>query len=66
MTDLAYASATEVAAAIRARQISPVEAVQAAAERIEDRNPTLNAFVFLAIDEALEQARTAERDTHER
>ena len=61
MTDLAYASATEVAAAIRARQISPVEAVQAAAERIEDRNPTLNAFVFLAIDEALEQARTAEK-----
>ena len=59
--DLAYTSATDVAAAIRARQVSPVEAVQAAARRIEDRDPTLNAFVFLAIDEALEQARAAER-----
>ncbi len=61
MTDLAYASATEVAAAIRAREISPVEAVQAAAQRIEDRNPSLNAFVFLAIDEALDRARDAEK-----
>ena len=59
--DLAYASATDVAAAIRARRISPVEAVQAAARRIEARDPTLNAFVFLAIDEALEQARAAEK-----
>jgi amidase len=59
--DLAYASATDVAAAIRARQVSPVEAVQAAACRIEDRDPTLNAFVFLAIDEALDRARAAEK-----
>ena len=59
--DLAYASATDVAAAIRARRISPVEAVEAAARRIEARDPTLNAFVFLAIDEALEQARAAEK-----
>ena len=38
-----------------------MEAVQAAARRIEARDPTLNAFVFLAIDEALEQARAAEK-----
>jgi amidase/aspartyl-tRNA(Asn)/glutamyl-tRNA(Gln) amidotransferase subunit A len=58
--DLAYASATEVAAAIRSRAISPVDAVGAAARRIEARNPTLTAFVHLALDEALEQARAAE------
>jgi amidase len=58
---LAYAPATEVAAAIRSREISPVDAVQAAARRIEARNPTLNAFVHLALDEALDRARDAER-----
>jgi amidase/aspartyl-tRNA(Asn)/glutamyl-tRNA(Gln) amidotransferase subunit A len=51
---LAYAPATELAAAIRAREISPVDAVRAAAGRIEARNPTLNAFVHLALDEALD------------
>jgi amidase len=59
--DLAYAPATDVAAAIRSRLISPVDAVQAAARRIEARDPTLKAFVHLVIDEALDAARAAER-----
>jgi len=49
-------SATDVAAAVRARNVSPVEVVEAALERIEDRNPTLNAFVHVCADRALSEA----------
>jgi Asp-tRNA(Asn)/Glu-tRNA(Gln) amidotransferase A subunit family amidase len=43
--DLAYTSAAELASLIRARQLSPLEAVDAFAARIEERNPSLTAFV---------------------
>lgn len=59
--DVAYRSATELAAAIRARQVSPVEVVDAFITRIEQRDPDVNAFVFTAFDEARERARAAER-----
>jgi amidase len=60
-TDLATMTATEIAGRIRRRQVSPVEVMDAAIHRIEARNPSLNAFVYLAFDEAREQARKAER-----
>src|SRR2546423_1483980 len=44
---------------IRAREVSPVEVVEAYLRRIEDLNPQLNAIVTLAPD-ALERAREAE------
>ena len=47
--DLAYTSASELAALIRERQLSPLEAVDAFAERIEARNPSLNALVYLGL-----------------
>jgi len=59
--DLAYATATDLAARIRRRELSPVELVDAVIERIEERNPSLNAFVFCAFDEARDRARQAER-----
>jgi amidase len=59
--DLAYASATELAARIRQRELSPVEAVDAAIERIEAGNERLNAFVHLGFDDARSAAREAER-----
>ncbi|SFT87482.1 amidase [Geodermatophilus amargosae] len=59
--DLAYATATELAARIRRRDLSPVEVIDAAITRIEERNPSLNALVFTAFDEARERAREAER-----
>ncbi len=59
--DLAYATATELAARIRRRDLSPVELLDAVIARIEARNPSLNALVFTAFDEAREQARRAER-----
>ena len=41
--DLAYATATELAARIRRRDLSPVEVVDAVIARIEARDPSLNA-----------------------
>ena len=58
--DLCFLPATELAAKIRARQISPVEAVEAVLARIEDLNPRLNAFCFVHADEARQLARAAE------
>jgi amidase/aspartyl-tRNA(Asn)/glutamyl-tRNA(Gln) amidotransferase subunit A len=59
--ELAYASATELAAAVRTRALSPVEIVDYFLDRIEARNPSLNAFVYLAPEEARESARRAEK-----
>lgn len=58
--DLAYATATELAARIRSRDLSPVELMDAVISRIEARNPSLTALVFTAFDEAREQAKRAE------
>lgn len=60
--ELAYTSATELARRIRARELSPVEVVEAYIERVEERNPSLNALVFFGYDDAREEARKAERE----
>ena len=57
--ELTTKSATELAALIRARTVSPVEVVEAHLRRIERINPQLNAIVTLAPD-ALDRARAAE------
>ncbi len=46
--ELAYMTATELAMRIRRRQLSPVEVVEACIARIQQRNPSLNAFVYTA------------------
>jgi amidase/aspartyl-tRNA(Asn)/glutamyl-tRNA(Gln) amidotransferase subunit A len=53
-------TAAQMAAAVREREVSPVELVNACIERIEQRNPSLNAVVYKGFDEALERARVAE------
>jgi amidase len=60
MEDLIYASAKELARAIRTKEVSSVEVVKAYLARIEAVNPKLNAVVQLTIDTALEQAREAD------
>ena len=50
----------EVAPLIRSRAVSPVELVQKALERIAELNASLNAFITVMGDSALEQARVAE------
>jgi amidase len=57
---LAYTSAAELARRIRHRDLSPVEVVDASIARIEARNPSLNALVYLGFDEARREARAAE------
>ncbi|MFD9719290.1 amidase [Streptomyces sp. NPDC059076] len=59
--DIHFMSATAMAHHIRTRELSPVELMEGVISRIEDRNPTINAFVFTAYEEARERARAAER-----
>jgi len=59
--ELIFASATEQAKAIREKQISSEELVQACLARIADVNPKLNAVVQLTAATALAQAREADR-----
>ena len=46
--ELAFASATEQAALIRQKKLSPVELVDLYLRRIESLNPALNCFVLVA------------------
>lgn len=57
---IAFTPATELAALIREKQISPVEVMRATLERIEKFEPRINAFAHLAGDLAMAQARVAE------
>jgi aspartyl-tRNA(Asn)/glutamyl-tRNA(Gln) amidotransferase subunit A len=59
-TDLAMLSATELIARYRRRQLSPVEATQAALERIERFDGAVNAFCMVDPERALESARASE------
>ena len=54
MTLVNYADydALGLAELVRKREVTPVELVEAAIERIERHNPALNAVVFKAYDEA--------------
>lgn len=58
--ETAWASATDLAKRIRRRELSPVELMASTIARIERRNPSLNAFVYLDFEQAMERARTAE------
>lgn len=59
--ELAWKSAAEIALLIRQRQLSPLEVVDAALDRIERRNPTLNAMVYVDRDGARAAAKVAEK-----
>lgn len=59
--DLAYRSATDLAKLIRDKEVSAVELTEQVIERIEERNPSLNAFVFKGYDDARRAANDAER-----
>ena len=59
--DLCWTPATELAALIRRKKVSPVEIVDAVLARIDKLNPRLNAYVVVLGDEARRQAKAAER-----
>lgn len=58
--DLAFTSATALAAAFRTGELSPVEVVQALLARIETHEPRINAFAHVTPELALDMARAAE------
>lgn len=58
--DLCWMSATELAAAIRGRRLSPVEVTEAVLARIDAVNPRVNAYCTLAAESARAEARVAE------
>jgi aspartyl-tRNA(Asn)/glutamyl-tRNA(Gln) amidotransferase subunit A len=59
--ELCWLPATDLAALIRRRKVSPVEVMDALLARIDKLNPTLNAFVLVRAEEARREARAAER-----
>src|SRR5450432_3409624 len=60
MADLTFLSASEIAAQIRSKKLSPVEVVEAHLARIQKLNPKINAFVQMDEQHGLAQARLAE------
>jgi amidase len=60
MDEIIYSSATEIARAIRAKEVSSAEVVEAHLARIEEVNPKLNAVVQLTADAARARAREAD------
>ena len=62
MSNSAPTSILELAEALRARKVSPVELTRACLQKIEELNPVLNAFITVTADQALAQARTTETE----
>jgi amidase len=59
--ELCYRTAGELLELMRSGELSSVEVVSAHLERIAELNPSLNAIVTLAAEQAIEQARRADR-----
>ena len=58
--EIAFMNATELGSRIRRRDLSPVEVVNFFLDRINERNPEINAFVTMVSDEAIQRAKSAE------
>src|ERR1041384_8414724 len=59
MKHITIAEASEL---LRRKEISPVELTSACLARIEELNPTINAFITVMHDSALAEARAAEAE----
>ncbi|MFS4439576.1 amidase [Paracoccaceae bacterium GXU_MW_L88] len=57
---LCWMDAADLAGEIRAKRLSPVEVTQAFIDRIEDVDPSVNAFCIPMFEIAMEKARAAE------
>ena len=60
MSDVIYSSVKAIAEAIREKEVSAVEVVQAHLDRIDEVNERLNAVVHLCAERALDEAREAD------
>ena len=61
MSDPAEMNLKDLAAAIRRRKVSSVEVTKALLARIEQWQPTLNAFARIEAEDALKSAKAADR-----
>ncbi|MBM4406543.1 MAG: amidase [Chloroflexi bacterium] len=59
--DLAFTPAWELAKLLRSKKLSPVELTRSVLDRIARYNPKLNAFLAVAADSAMADAKVAER-----
>ncbi|MGE0701059.1 MAG: amidase [Hyphomicrobiaceae bacterium] len=59
-SEIAYASAAELAGLIRKRRLSAEEVMRATLTRAEKAQPVLNCFITICADEALRDARAAD------
>src|SRR6516225_5078829 len=60
MDKLEFANIEVLSALLAKKKVSPVELTQLYLSRIEQLNPTLNAFITVAAESALAEARAAE------
>jgi aspartyl-tRNA(Asn)/glutamyl-tRNA(Gln) amidotransferase subunit A len=60
-TELAWLPATEMAALVRRKAVSPVEIIDAVLAQVEAHEPRINAFTQILADQARGAARKAER-----
>ena len=60
--DTSYLSMAEAGRLVRARELSPVELTQHCLDRIAAIDPSINSFVTVTPDLAMEQAKAAEAD----
>lgn len=60
--ELCFMSISDLSVKLRDREISPVEVAEAMLERIEQHNDEMRAYITVTRDEALNQARQAEKE----
>lgn len=61
MTRIEELSGLQLGMLVNQKLVSPVEVIKYFADRIEARNPSINAFVYTKIDEALAEAKEQEQ-----
>ena len=61
-TELPLFELAEVSLAVQKKEVSPLELTRACLERIERLNRTLNAFITVTGESAMEEARKAEAE----
>ena len=60
--DIAYLSATELGSAIKAKQVSPVEVVEAYLDRIERIDPHVHSYITVMAEHARQEALEVEAE----
>lgn len=59
-SEMAFASATDVAESVRSKKVAVPELTELFYRRIEELNPKLNAYLALCPDQAMDQAKAAQ------